>query len=503
MNSSNKTQKTTLPPAKKPIISNKAPLTIKKTDKTEKFPLKNTDKNVEKTVKKPFISSEKKTPFDESTQKLLILDEKTTKFRNKPEKTQVLQLFQPQINVFSPLNPDFHTITQKTCQISQKTLIKSSEIADFPDKNQWRIEDILLGKGAFGNVYRVFDKKTSDFFAVKIIEIDENREEFSDIYEKTLFEVFLMKEANKLNSLNIVKFVDVFVKKSKGDFSNEIANSCDLLIVLQLCECSLQDLIEIRKEIAIKWQENELLFYFQALLSVLFGLETLKISHRDIKPRNILYNLSEKSMKIADFGEGKISSFKPKSDNLSVNLKENSHDLMMNTVRGTPVYMSPEVYNSYRNHCYSCVYDPLSSDIYSLGLTFFVMKRLDSSLKRDFPEGKSDNSMKENGVITERLINAMLEENPEKRLVKTIEIFEKEIKPLKNSLKIPDETHVLQLFTMKKEGDLKESEKIQKKMMIANVQKNRKLSRSEGNPSGFVEKLGFSKGSFNKMFYYP
>lgn len=505
-------------PAKPKVNPEKEAISTSKIDKTIKSPKKSfprsNDLDEETKIDKTAVAVKKiisKPENHEKTKTETVMNEKTVKFiggisknSNKKivdEKTQVMNIFKtPQINSFKIDDESFHTISspiltkkvsenpnflvklsletnkllENSLNLGESKLFSISEIKDYSENNEWEIEDVLLGKGSFGNVYRVLDKKSKQNYALKIIELDPSADDFEFVYEKTLYEVFLMKQVNKLGSPNILKLMDCYRQNKESVFEN-LQNSCNILILMELCECSLNDLIEFRKENELNWSEDDLLYYFFVLLETVLEISKLRISHRDIKPRNILYNLTSKAIKLADFGEGKflnsdlnasVGSLNTSMDLLKLS-KELSNEEILNTVRGTPVYMSPEIFKSYKSRSYSCAYNPLSSDLFSLGLTFFVMQSMNTEINRVDILEQIKNSKNLN--LTTRLIKAMLEEDPMKRLDKTIEIFEKEMKPLKKKMKIPDESHILKLYKLKKEENLSNAESIQKMMLIAHL----------------------------------
>ena len=78
--------------------------------------------------------------------------------------------------------------------------------------------------------------------------------------------------------------------------------------------------------------------------------EKLKVSHRDIKPQNILLFPNNK-YKIADFGEAKKSQNKAEQS----------------TLRGSELYMSPLLYKGYKYNQKTVVHNPYKSDVFSLG----------------------------------------------------------------------------------------------------------------------------------------
>ena len=68
-------------------------------------------------------------------------------------------------------------------------------------------------------------------------------------------------------------------------------------------------------------------FLTQEILKGFFHLHQNNIVHRDIKPANLL--LHHYSIKIADLGFSKVT---------------DSHEQMLESIVGTPLYMSPQIF---------------------------------------------------------------------------------------------------------------------------------------------------------------
>ena len=103
------------------------------------------------------------------------------------------------------------------------------------------------------------------------------------------------------------------------------------------------------------------------LITVLSFLQKNNISHRDIKPQNILV-FKNNIYKIADFGEAK------QIENINSNFISNS-------LRGTELYMSPLLFNGLRTGQIDIRHNIFKSDVYSLGLCIlFAASLLSKSL---------------------------------------------------------------------------------------------------------------------------
>jgi serine/threonine protein kinase len=122
-----------------------------------------------------------------------------------------------------------------------------------------------------------------------------------------------------------------------------------LVIVMELADGSLQDRFQECKAAGLPGiPPDELLRYFSEAAEALDFLHQQKLSHRDIKPQNLLHLKGH--AKVADFGIAR--------------LQQNAIDQTVN-VRGTPLYMAPEMWNGRVSR---------HSDQYSLAATWFQMR---------------------------------------------------------------------------------------------------------------------------------
>jgi len=123
-----------------------------------------------------------------------------------------------------------------------------------------------------------------------------------------------------------------------------------LVIVMELAEGSLHERIEeCKKAGEMGVPTKELIPYFEQVAQALDYLHSLNISHRDIKPQNLLY--LKGYAKVADFGLARV---------------QRSTQTTIGTLSGTPLFMAPEVWQNHMS---------LHSDQYSLAATY-VMARL-------------------------------------------------------------------------------------------------------------------------------
>ena len=102
------------------------------------------------------------------------------------------------------------------------------------------------------------------------------------------------------------------------------------------------------------YTESELINILIQLTSALHFLQSQGVSHRDIKPQNVLV-FKNKVYKIADFGEAK-------------QIEKMSQNRQINTLRGTELYMSPLLFNGLKTNQLDIKHNVFKSDVYSLGL---------------------------------------------------------------------------------------------------------------------------------------
>ena len=226
---------------------------------------------------------------------------------------------------------------------------------DFKSENYSIIK--LLGKGTYGKTYLVEEIGTKTRFALKKIlindqtELKENEDEYNLILNLT-------KEYENINIINIygieIKYLDkynivmyVLMEDAISDWEKELLN---------------------RSQNKQYYDEKELIKILKDLAKTFEILQRKGISHRDVKPQNILHFKSGE-YKISDFGEAK-------------NIKKNFFDkqsyiyednTMKQTLRGTELYMSPILFEALRSNPYKIIkYNSFKSDVFSLGMCFFL-----------------------------------------------------------------------------------------------------------------------------------
>ena len=224
----------------------------------------------------------------------------------------------------------------------------------------------LIGEGTYGKIYLVNDSKTNEKFALKQISL-KNQTDTNN--HKKQFE-FLMKLSEENPELNIVKILGIEIKQL--DKFNTV-----LYVLMEAGKSDWEKEIYQRNVEQRFYTEEELMEILTSLVATFCALQEKGISHRDVKPQNIVYfeknKITNKSIfKITDFGEAKIN------EGDSIILYDSfDKNTSKQTVRGTELYMSPLLFNALRNtYVIDVKYNPYKSDVYSLGLCMLLASNL-------------------------------------------------------------------------------------------------------------------------------
>ena len=130
------------------------------------------------------------------------------------------------------------------------------------------------------------------------------------------------------------------------------------------------------------YSENELMNIISSLIRTFAQLQREKISHRDIKPQNILIFKESKTYKLGDFGEAK--------ELLGDNKTERQ------TLRGTELYMSPILFYALRGRqiIKYVKHNPYKSDLFSFGLCCLLAASLSFDSIYDVRELRNNTAIK-------------------------------------------------------------------------------------------------------------
>ena len=199
-----------------------------------------------------------------------------------------------------------------------------------------------LGRGTYATVRKCTKRTTNEEFAVKIIDLNSGLAqgwEVNELIKNAENEAAMQQE---LNHPNVIKVFDHFVDTKAGT----------VYIVMELLAGG-ELFVQLRR--AGRYSEVEGRIIMQQILSACQHMNEKGITHRDMKPANILLEKRhELTVKIADFG-------------VAVRKIDN-----MTTYTGSPMYFAPEILKlkskpkNSKAQTYNC-----SSDMWSVGVIMF------------------------------------------------------------------------------------------------------------------------------------
>ena len=201
-----------------------------------------------------------------------------------------------------------------------------------------------IGRGTFGQIFMV-ENENKEFFALK------------KLIACSLQEIrILEQEYQLLFDLNSAEANIDLVKIYKIEKKQLDPTTFVMYVLMELSYTDWEKEILNRKKELNYYKEKELIDIMSSLIKTFAYLQKKNISHRDIKPQNILV-FKDNKYKLADFGEAK-------------ELIDESKITEGRTLRGTELYMSPILFNALRSRKIKkyIKHNTYKSDVFSFGL---------------------------------------------------------------------------------------------------------------------------------------
>ena len=204
-----------------------------------------------------------------------------------------------------------------------------------PEKFTW-LE--LVGQGTFGKVYKcIYNGQQDKFFAIKRFVLTPNN---SHQTKNKINQINV--EMNNLNKLRLLPLKPSSIPQYYGYYTDidkfSEANYC---LVFEYLPKTLSSFIVDQAKSKEFVPFVKLNTFFHDLLHGLAYLQTIELSHRDLKPDNMAFD-DAGHLKIIDFGIARdISELIKQVNSTNVPTK------FQMTIGGTEAYMSPEVLNAY------------------------------------------------------------------------------------------------------------------------------------------------------------
>ena len=229
-------------------------------------------------------------------------------------------------------DPSEEKVRQKAA-VAATVTFSNSLFDGTPKKIDAYILGKKLGAGGMGAVYEARHEKTGEVVALKMLQPASGVNPSAAI-KRFAQEIMIHQE---LNHPNIVRLLD-WGRQENTPY----------MIMEYVAGVSIDQMIE-------KYGKLDLRRSLSLLLPVVKALEYAlqsNIIHRDIKPGNIMVDISRGKVKLADMGLGKIA--------------QESGLTVSGQILGSPYYMAPEQVTSTKNVDHR-------ADIYSIGATLYHM----------------------------------------------------------------------------------------------------------------------------------
>ena len=238
----------------------------------------------------------------------------------------------------------------------------------------------VIGTGRYGTANRVFSKHYQQDFCMKVMK--KNVADPNSLKQMYIAETQLLR---KISHPNVIRLYDFFE-------TEETYN-----IVLEYCEGgTIAQLLQKEKSFSIPKLQS---WFFQ-LFSAFEQFSSLGVAHRDIKPSNIVFYGQEKRPKFIDWGFCTIVKPGEKSS----------------VYCGTFPYSAPEIIRKQ-------LYDPIKSDIWSMGVLMYECAFGVDPFKRQYQTESVDLACKGQisfpegtNTILADLISKLLKVDPNERL---------------------------------------------------------------------------------------
>ena len=230
---------------------------------------------------------------------------------------------------------------------------------DFKEKYEY-IDDEPITGGAYGQIYRIKDKKVKTEYVLKKLRKEDPNEPNIKGTDKLTFE----NEKNFLINVkgtNILNIIDYYFDDEK--------NYC---LILEKMDGNLDDMLKIYKNGMPSKLIRKIFSQINSGLKIMIKNDK---THRDLKPSNILYsfinnNETDFIIKIGDFG-----------------LAKNLVSTKTVTNQGTDLFKAPEIETGKSsNKC----------DLYSIGIILYILKTGEYIFGKTWDEIKKNK--KENNI---------------------------------------------------------------------------------------------------------
>jgi serine/threonine protein kinase len=281
--------------------------------------------------------------------------------------------------ITNQINPN--TIYKKEYKLERQNKFKQYTANNLEPNDNFNISEFTtikkIGEGSYGKIFCIKWNKNNKLYAMKKIELH-NLEELKEIQNK----VKMIKDL--YNKTNHYGFIRIFADKVFPLYTFTI--TYNYYIIMELGERDWEKALQLRMKHQKFYSEYELYQIIFQIVKTLSLMQKNKISHRDIKPQNVL--IINGLYKLCDFGEARII---------------DGSGLIQQRVRGSQLFMSPILFYAYNRNISLVMHNSYKSDVFSLGMCALLAASLSIYALYDIRELFDINAIA--NIINNRLKN--------------------------------------------------------------------------------------------------
>jgi hypothetical protein len=254
------------------------------------------------------------------------------------------------ISIYPKIYPDKYNFTQSNEIILNNDNIIENNFVEFnkasePSENLNISEFELveeIGKGTYGKIYMARWKLNNKFYALK----EEILKDISGVRKRQSIFKIIRGFIQKTNCKEVVNiYSNSYIQKGLKFNYYEL---------MEMCDKDFEKEIKTRSRYYLFYTESELQSIMLQLITALASLQKNHITHRDIKPQNIL--VVNGQYKLCDFGEIRVMQ---------------REGIVVQRIRGSELYMSPILFYGLRSKKVQVRHNTYKSDVFSLGMCLF------------------------------------------------------------------------------------------------------------------------------------
>ena len=281
--------------------------------------------------------------------------------------------------ITNQINPN--TIYKKEYKLERQNKFKQYTANNLEPNDNFNISEFTpikkIGEGSYGKIFCIRWNNNNKLYAMKKLELH-NLEELKEIQNK----VKMIKDL--YNKTNHYGFIRIFADKVFPLYTFTI--TYNYYIIMELGERDWEKALQLRMKHQKYYSEYELYQIIFQIVKTLSLMQKNKISHRDIKPQNVL--IINGLYKLCDFGEARII---------------DGNGLIQQRVRGSQLFMSPILFYAYNRNISLVMHNSYKSDVFSLGMCSLLAASLSVYALYDIRELFDINAIA--NIINNRLKN--------------------------------------------------------------------------------------------------